>query len=229
MRGVFLPCLALMIASGCQKQSAPEFYKLESQATILIDGEGDDAWLSAQMEELAAGLQKIPPDAIEGPRAAALLARINAERGRLLALRAKPREVSAVGSPSPSFPSPAAAVASAEPAEPIDAGPASEPMPTPGMPEVDFVKLFGACFTKGAPLTLQGKQATSQVVTNSTSCVKRFGGGEGQVSYLFADGKFAGTRTTVRQTTQLPPLPPKPVEPVDAGEPRLFYPGQPLQ
>jgi hypothetical protein len=234
MRNALLVCLGLVVAGGCRKQSATEFYALEGQATALADRDGDDAWTSPEMDVVVAGLERIPPAAIEGPRAAALLARITSERARLAAEKARQVQPVEVSPPSSWRPPVAPVAVDATPAatdpQSVDAGPSPEAMPTAGMPEADFIRLFGACFKSGGALAVQGgKQATSQVMVDSPACTRRFSAGQGEVAYVFVEGKFAGTRTTERKTTTLPPPPPPPVAAVDAGEPRLVYPGQPVE
>lgn len=233
MRNALAVCIGLVLASGCRKQSAPEFYALESQATVLIDRDGDDAYTSPLMDGVVAGLEHIPPAAIEGPKAATWLARITTERARLAAEKARREQPREVAPPNPwrsPGVAPAAVAAANQPVEPVDAGPPPEAMPTAGMPEADFIRLFGACFKNGAALTVMGgKQATSQVVVDSPACSKRFSAGQAEVAYVFVEGKFVGTRTTERKTTTIPPPAPTPVQAVDAGEQRLVYPGQPRE
>ncbi len=231
MRKVLVLCVALLFVTGCRKKSVPEFYALESSAGLLVNRGGDDAWTSPEMDAVVTGLQAIPSGSLEAPRAAELLAKINAERARL-AVETSERD--RLQKERASRPPPSLAVFDARPApvevaEPVDAGPPPEPKPTAGMPLAEFSKLFGACFKAGPPLEIPGAQkASSQLVLDTPPCRKRFGTREGDTSYVFADGKFAGTRTSKSTTTitviDAGPPPPPPPPPPELG---LRYPGQP--
>lgn len=232
MQKVLVLCVAMLAVTGCPRRSAPEFYALESNAGLLVDRGGDDAWLSPEMDAVVTGLQAIPPRALEADRAVALLAKITTERTRLAAERAEKdrlqQEIDA--RPRPTLAPFVAAPPVPTAVEPIDAGPPPEPKPTPGMPLEAFLKLFGACFKDGPPLEIPGAQkSTSQLVLDTQVCRKKFGTSEGETSYLFAEGKFVGTRTAMSSTTTTvtvldagPPPPPRVTEQVGfrfAGQP----------
>lgn len=231
-----LVCLAVL-AVGCRKKSSDEFFKLEAEATMLVDREGDDAWLSADMERIAAGLAAVPENTLEKDRAVALVAKIRAEQRRLEAERkadeqeVAAREKRAANQPGPSFPrdpeplpAPVAVDAGA------DAGPPSEPWA--GMDEKTFLTLFGKCVASAPAMALpDGGAATAHRVRDEPACQKRFGAPPAETFFLFGPGGLWGrtqrTTTTVTVdagvvTTQPPPAPPP------LGEKILTLPGAPI-
>lgn len=230
MRVLLLLCvLQAVLLSGCRKKTAPEFYKLESDQSVLVSRDGDEAWTSAEMSAILAGLQAIPEDAVEKPRAVALAAKIAAERARVEADRvvvpAKPPPVDPFAGRIPSRepapePAPVDPGEQAAPALVVDAGPPSQPWP--GMDEKSFVTHFGRCFSAGPKATLpDGKPATAYVLSSSADCQKEFGAPNTRLSYLFTDkglwGKSAETTQVVDAgtitTPGAPPGPPAPPRP----------------
>lgn len=231
-----LVCVAVL-AVGCRKKSSDEFFKLEAEATMLVDREGDDAWLSADMERIAAGLAAVPENTLEKDRAVALVAKIRAEQRRLEEERkaaekeAGERERRAAGQPSfPSDPAPVAAPAPPAVDAGVDAGPPSEPWA--GMDEKTFLTLFGKCVASAPAMTLpDGGAATAHRVRDEPACQKRFGAPPAETFFLFGPGGLWGrtqrTTTTVTVdagavTTQTPPAPPP------LGEKILTLPGAPI-
>ena len=170
-----------LLMSSCRKKTSPEFYKLEAAHSILVAREGDDAFVSDEMTVILSGLQAIPEDALERPRATALAAQISAERSRVAAEKIKPPPPAPVdpfaGRPSALEP------VKVEPTtagteEQSDAGAPGEEATQPwsGMAEKLFVARFGTCFGAPVPATLpDGKPATSYMLTSKADCQKQHG------------------------------------------------------
>lgn len=228
-----------LLLSACKK-SSPEFYKLESQQSLLVAREGDDAWVNPEMDAIVQSLQAIPENAIEQPRAAALIAKVAAEQARVRAERAKPPPPPPVDPFADRYPAPSpervappqAPTESAEDPSAQDAG-STPTQPWPGVDEKTFVAVFGNCFSAGPKATLpDGKPASSYVLATSPDCQKQHGGAKGAVtSYLFTEKGLWGRAT---QTTEVrdagtivipgPPAPPAPPEPA----PIMLMPGAPV-
>ncbi len=223
-----LVCLALSAAlTGCHKKSSPEFYKLESEHAVLVAREGDDAYGTPQMAALVAGLQALPENSRELPRAQALLATIATEEARVAASKVRPPPVAAVPRPSPAaFPPPTVEPLPVADAGVVDAGAVADE-PVAGMSEVDFGKRFASCFTGGPGLEIPDVgAATTQTLVARPDCEKRFGGsGAATTSFLFVKGQLWGKRTATAQ----PAAKPVPVSaPPESGEPAAIrLPGAP--
>lgn len=238
MRVLLLLCvLEALLLSGCRKKSSPEFYKLESQQSVLISRDGEDAYVSDEMAGVISALQAIPEDALEKPRATELAAKLSAEQARILAERAaaaKPRpppDQAAPPPPPPPPPEPAAA-AEAPPADQPDGGPPPPAQPWAGMEEKVFQERFGKCFAAGAKATLpDGKPATRYALNPGADCQKQYGGAnEPGLSYLFTDkglwGKSNETTTVVDAgRITIPGVPPPPPPP--PGPDIITTPGAP--
>ncbi len=207
-----LPALVLL---GCRKKSSPEFFKLESEQSILVARDGDDAWLSPQMDAVLSGLQAISDEAIEKPRAQALASKIVAEQARLKAEQARPPPPAPVDPFAGRLPSAPPPPENPETAELIDAGELSD-QPWPGMLEQAFVARFGVCFSPGPKATLpDGQAASAYVLSASPACQKQFGAADARVSYLFTDKGLWGkaTETVVIRDAGAMVLPVRPAPP----------------
>lgn len=235
MRVLLLLCvLEALLLSGCRKKTSPEFYQLESQQSVLISREGDDAYVSAEMATVIAGLQAIPEDALEKPRAAELVVKLTAEQARVNAERVPfVRPPPSEKSPPPLPPEPGTQAAPEEPAaDQADAGPPPVVQPWPGMEEKVFLERYATCFTAGAKTTLpDGKPATQYALNPSTDCQKKYGAKDTRLSYLFTGkglwGKASETTSVVDAGTLLiPGTPPPPPPP--PGPPILTTPGAPV-
>jgi hypothetical protein len=237
MKHLLLLCvLAGLLLSGCRKKTSPEFYKLEADQSILISRDGDDAYASPEMAAIINGLQAIPENMVERPRALELAAKLTAEQSRVASERAaagKEKPPEAVKDPYAGRLQRDKVVEVAAP-PPDDADDAGEPMPYFGMDEATFGSLFGRCFAQGPTMRIaDGGAATSQVLGPNPECQKRHGTPGSVTSYLFVDGGVWGKH--VETTTVVdagppppPPPPPPPAAPPDAGEPILTIPGAPL-
>lgn len=235
---VLLVCLvASLVLAGCRKKSNPEFYKLEGAQSVLVTREGDDGWVSPEMDTIVSGLQAIPADALEKPRAEALVATIAAEQARVK------RERTPVA-PPPAQPDPFAGRTTVTPepqgqeeepsapegGEAVDAGEPAQPWT--GMDEKKFLARFGSCFKAGAPITLPtGQPASSYVLlVNKPECQKQFGAPNGVLSYLFTEkglwGKATETTQIVDGGTVTLPAPPQPPPPAPQP-PIITTPGAP--
>lgn len=227
---IVLLCLLLAL-SGCRKKTSAEFYKLESNQSILIAQDGDDAYVSDEMAAIIAGLDAVPEDTIEKPRATALATSLRAEQARVALEKApKPKE--------PPPPDPFAGrfqqtpTATPEPEAEVpgsvttDAGGLEL---VAGMDEKTFVGLFGKCFAPGpASKISDGGAATTQVVGSSEACVKKHGTPGAVTSYLFTRegywGKSEQRMVVVDAGMVFVPPPP----PTTVREPVLLMPGAPL-
>ena len=231
MRFVLSLCVVALLLTGCRKKSSPEFYKLEGAQDVLIDQRGDDAYVAPEMASIIAGLAAVPDDALEKPRAQALVTKLVAGAARVKAERTEPPKLPAVDP----FPGLAPYVAPVDPPPPapveevVDAG---EAEPWAGMDEATFAKRYGTCFSKGPNTEVsRGVPATSQVLASSVDCQKRLGTPRGTTSYLFVDGGVWGkvvATYALLDAGARPQPPPPPAAPPDAGEVFLTIPGAPL-
>lgn len=236
-----VPVVLILLAlcgAGCSKKSSKEFHRLAADQEILVTREGDEAWASPEMDAIAAGLTTVPPDALEKERAIALVAKIAAEKARVLAEREanKPPPRPVVAPPEFARPTEEASPPPTDPPEdqPVDAGRILLE-PEQGMSEAEFTKLFGSCFSKGPVNKLSsGADATSvQVLASTPACQKRFGTGmaNGQTLFLFGPKGLVEKATVVIQELdagqQVIPgrQPPTP----DPGPPVMTIPGMPAQ
>lgn len=223
-------CLVLSLLS-CRKKTSAEFYRVDGEIQVLVAKEGDDAWVSAEMQALEQQLQAIPADVVEAPKVQALLAKLQAERGRVKAERdaeqaerdtanAAAAAANAPAAAEPTEPDPAQPTGDGDDANAADAGPPADPVPTLGMPEADFLARFGACVTAGPAVAVPGGlKGASQVVSADAQCQKRLGEAGVKTSFVFVDGKLHGKQTETPGTVQLvdagspPPKPPPPAPP----------------
>ena len=226
-----------LLLSGCRKKTSPEFYKLESAQSVLVARDGDDAWVSPEMATILEGVQAIPEDTLEKPRATALAAKISAEQARVTAERVKPPRPPPVDPFAGRVPSIVAGAREpvAAPPEPESAGEdagAQPSVPWPGMDEKVFVARFGECFAQGPNATLpDGQPANAYVLKENADCQKRYGAPNVAVSYLFTARGLWGkavesTRLIDGGTIQLP-VPPQP-KPPEPPPPIITTPGAPL-
>lgn len=232
MRLVLLLCVMTGLLSGCRKKTSAEFYKLDGAQSVLIARDGDDAFVSPEMDTIIAGLQAVPEDSVEKPRAIELATKLASEKARVAAQRVPkaapppqgdPFAGRVFGAPTPVAPPP-------EP-EPIDAGDPDQP--SAGMDEKTFERIFGTCFTKGPDTTAErGVPAKTKLLKSSPDCQKRLGTPGASTTYLFVDGGVWGTVVETRTPVDAGPpvlIPgPPPAAAPDAGEPILTIPGAPL-
>ena len=186
------------------------------------------------MDAVLNGLQAIPEDAIEKPRAQALATKIIAEQTRLEAEQAKPPPPAPVdpfaGRLPSAQPPPEKSPENPETAE-VDAGELAD-QPWPGMQEQAFVTRFGGCFSPGPKAALpDGRAASAYVLSASPACQKQFGAAGAGVSYLFTDKGLWGkaTETVVIRDAGTVLLPGNPAPPpAPAKPPIITIPGAPL-
>lgn len=156
-----LPVRALAIAlcvlgpgtSGCRRATnSPEYTEAQGLHDRLVAEQGDDAYLSAEMEKVEQLLAQVPEKSLDAQAAQALTTRIQEERERIRtgreAAAAEPTEDG-----SPSFDSPSGGATMEAPPEPADAG---APRPIQGMLLAEFQRLFGGCFVPGQDLLISG-------------------------------------------------------------------------
>ncbi|GMU61403.1 MAG: hypothetical protein AMXMBFR34_31660 [Myxococcaceae bacterium] len=96
--------LVLALLPACRKKSALEFYELESSYAILVGRDGDAAYVTPEMDRIEPGLRSIPADAIEAPRATALLTKLCDERRRVEHERARQEAALAAAAQIPAPP-----------------------------------------------------------------------------------------------------------------------------
>ncbi len=220
----------LFLGLSCRKQSSAEFYRLEADYSILVAREGDDAYGTGQMERILNGLENVPAEALEGPRAVALVATIKAEQERVRAERLPAPPVQQPASPFLGVES-SAAPATKEPVDSgtVDAGP---PEPFAGMAEKDFLAFYGSCFEAGPATNIDGGRGTSHVLVARPECQKRFGTVGSTTSYLFVGSGLWGKRTEtttwveVDAGTRIQAVP-RPSED-ETPQPLLVIPGAPM-
>lgn len=235
---VLLLCVVGLLGSGCRKKSSREYYKLEADQSILVSQDGDDAWVSPEMTAIVSGLQAIPEDTLEKPKAVALLATIAAEQARVTAERVEPPKGPAVDPFEGRVGSTGTATATAvveplpEPPETAnDAGVMPDPtQPWARMDEKFFVARFGKCFSPGPSMpTSAGGMATSQVLSSTAECQKRFGSAGAVTSFLFTDKGLTEkiTESTVVLDGGSVTIPGRQPPTPDPGPPVLTIPGAP--
>lgn len=233
MRRLAILLLGLLAVSGCRKKMAPEFYELESNYSIMVARDGDDAYASPDMDAVLAGLQKIPADTVEGPKAAALVATITAEKARVAREAKEAADALAAAARPPEPPAPGPSLFPPPPSEPtpaVDAGPGAPPKPYQGMPMEEFQKYYGECFEAGPAKTIPGNpEGVSLRVKDSRTCRAQYNAVDPRTSVfaVFVNGRFVGQLTEnapVVTEKKGPPL-----VAVDAGSKAfLLVPGAPL-
>lgn len=225
MRAAAVALSVCLLLSGCRKKSAREYYRLESDYQVLVSRDGDAAYDEPELATIVDGLNAIPTDALERPKAEALLATIAAETLRVH--KDKPAPTAATpttGNADALYQglqqqrqdnarrAAAEAQAAAEAAA-ADAG-VTYTEPVNGMSEAAFIKAFGTCFTRGAPLTLpDGTKTTTQQALSSPACQKWGGAtwlfdGNGLLGKL-VENKIPATRVEFDAGTPPPAPPPK--------------------
>lgn len=234
MRAAAVALSLCLLLSGCRKKTAPEFYRLESDYSVLVTREGDDAYESPELATIVAGLQAISANAAERPRADTLLATIAAETQRVQKERAATAQNAAAPEANADAlyaalkraptekPEPVAEVK--EPAAEQDAG--SQPLePYRGMSEADFVKTFGGCFQKAGAVTLpDGAKATAQKPLATPACTRW-----GSAQWVFNDKGLIGQLTQQSETRTTETVKPEPAKPTTAPAPTpiIAVPGRP--
>lgn len=236
---VFLLCA--LAVSGCSKKSSKEFHQLSADQELLVLREGDDAWVSAEMSVIQAGLEAVPENALEKERARALVEKLKRERARVEQERAEaaaPKPAPPAAFPEPptpraTTPEPALPAAADQPA-PTDGGAPQGPRPFLGMSEAQFNQLFGACVSAGPKTKLSTGDDAAAVLelAKTPECRKKLfvAQPEGSTLFLFGPKGLAEQVTLsigVIDGGQLitpgrqPPTP-------DPGPPQLAIPGAPL-
>lgn len=236
MRAAAVALSLCLLLSGCRKKTAPEFYRLDGDYSVLVSREGDDAYGTPELTAIIAGLQAIPSDAVERPRAEALLAKIDAEAQRVKKERAD-TAIAAVPKPTVNPDTLYAGLQqqrveeAALAAQVLDAGATAKKLePVKGMSEADFVKQFGECFEAGGTVTLpDGSDASAQRPRDLTACQTRWGvavwvfGPKGLIGQL-VQNKASTSSTETRVLDAGRPAQPAPPPVVETG---IVIPGRP--
>jgi hypothetical protein len=97
MRFLLIGVVLVASLSGCRKKSNPAFYQLESEQSVLLARDGDDAFASPELAAVLTKLEAFPEDALEKPRAEALVVKLKAGQARVKAERAPKPRPAAVG------------------------------------------------------------------------------------------------------------------------------------
>jgi hypothetical protein len=215
---VILVVLVVGGSFGCRKKTAPQYYDLESRYSVAITRDGDDAYSSAEMDGIVAGLSAIAPDTVEGPKAVTVLERIAAARARLAQEKA---EAARAIQPTvaPTFDRDPSPTPTAPPAAAPDAGDPAEP--TGGMGIEDFRRIFGLCMTDVGPLDSPGTTEKAHGFTNQDSviCRTRLHLDENsKATYVFTGGRLTERRLERSVLTM-----------VDAGPQPVAAPPPPIQ
>lgn len=196
---VFL--LVILALSGCKK-SSKEFYEGQRRYDVLVAREGDDAFLTAEMGEVSQALSAVPSNAIEKPKADALVAKIASERARIEAARAADARAQAAAEAAAQNPPAFPVGMGTRPPEPpkevavvaaVDAG-AAEPFPFGGMSLAEFRKQFGSCVRGETTFDRGGELVPAFPVVESAECERRMKAPPGSLM-IFVGGKLMGTAT----------------------------------
>lgn len=136
--------LSLCFAAGsCHRSSGPSDAYAKAQELYLkvVQEKGPDAVADPRVDQALSLARQVPVDSIDSESAAALVARIEADRKEYAAAAARRvKEAELVADPQPvRFASPEVPPAAAPAAAPV-AGP-----PAIGSPSEDFLKRYGAC------------------------------------------------------------------------------------
>lgn len=241
-RFVFFVMLVAAAFSGCRKKHSMEFGLYKADYTALIDRQGDDAYLSPQMDEVVAHLKSVDPETVEAAEARMLMDKIATEKVRVTADReAKAKAVAEATAAPPTAPTGFGAPVDLSKVGPIpdlnavdagvaDAGAKAEERPEGGMAESDFRAKFGICFESPRAVNLPSGPVQAYQVKNRPDCVK-YGGPD--VSWYFANGKLGGTFTEVaqKQEATTPPAEDQPKKPEPApaqpAKPQIVFPPAP--
>lgn len=194
MRALTVLALALVIAgtSGCRKKSYKAFYDAERSYRVLVAQEGDDAFLTSEMEQVLVVLRAVPPGAPEEAKAQALVTSIEQERARITAERAQEAAAKAEGAAPPTqadFGTPSAI--ESPPAAAVEAVPAGPGTPQPGMDETEFKRQFAACVTGPEVIELPTGKHPAYTGADDERCRKRLGT-SATTKFFFINNKLAG-------------------------------------
>jgi hypothetical protein len=212
-----------LATAACQKpQPSPEYGQALVLHARLTAAQSDDAYLSAQMEEVEALLSQVPAQSSDRTAAIGLAAQIQSERRRVQnENETRRREVAAALIPSdvtfdrppglppvPTEQAPAPVVDAG-----VDAGVA--PQPRAGMALQEFTHRFSGCFTQAASVELAGKgQCDTYELKNIANCRDRHPGFDEVLVVIFQQKIFGvAPKSSVRME-----LRPAAVEPTDAGQ-----------
>ncbi len=229
-RLVFLVMLVAVLSAGCRKKHSMEFGLYKADFTSLVDRNGDDAYLTPEMDAVVEKLKTVNPETVEAAEAQALVARIASEKSRVQSdkeAKAKAVAEAAKAPPAPAFP----------PSEPtkldqvgvipnldaVDAGAAAdagvkpEARPEGGMTEAAFRAAFGACFEAARPVPLPTGPAQAYQVKDRPDCAKY---GAPTVSYYFVGGKLGGTLTEEKAKAPAAPAPGEESKKTEAPPPK---------
>jgi hypothetical protein len=236
---MLLLCAGLAL-SACRKKSAREYYQLESTYSIMVARDGDDAYADPVMDQVLTQLRAIDPATVEGPKAAELAQKIDAERGRLAAEKAAAAAElaaqAAAAANAKSLPSLLDAPQNRPPPDAVAAVDAGPGTPYAEMAISEFNKRFGACMDPPAESEVPGLGKTvTFAVKKTTACATQFKvPDDTRLLYVFKDGVLRGERTEKKTLVMLdagaPAAAPAPApveQPSDAGPRAPYVPGMP--
>ncbi len=205
-----------VLALSCRKTSSKAFYEAQSQYEIVAAREGEEAYLSGQLEPIVAKLNSVETGAQEYASAQALVQKIAAETARLkaeqLARNAvepaaaagdRPSSGFASGSAKPEVPEPADATPARDAGSPFDNGPQGN------MSAEAFAAQYKSCVkristgalaasTKSA--TGRGQRETFEVVASAECKKKLRADDDGVTQFEFVDNELK-TRTVLEVKT----------------------------
>lgn len=220
MRTWLLMVGVVLALSACGKKSSKDYFAAQQRYESLVSNDGDDAFVSDEMKQVAAALQAVPSNAIEYDRARALIAKIDAERARVQAEKAAEAAALAAetASVADSRPSELRAPQPAQPANPAPTAVVNiDGPPEGGLPEAVFVQKYGRCATGPIKQVVDGLGEVPTYKANGTpDCLKKLGLSD-VASFFFVKGALAGrvtasvttTRTTVDAGQTVIPQPAK--------------------
>ncbi len=212
---LFLGCS--LAAFACKKSPgppSPDWEQARSLHVALVARHADDAYGRPEMDDVLALLERVAPDSVDAPEAAALKVRILEQRKRLAAEKAeRDRMLSAAGpgSWSPSAPSGGGLAEGALPAKPAL---------VPGLALDAFREAHGDCFDPQAPLRIErsdggllAEKGDAFRLKGDPACKERYAELADKM-VLFTDGKLLAVRpaSDVKEVTKRTLGPPIQVE-----------------
>jgi hypothetical protein len=195
MRRPSLVVLSLLVLAACSRpKPSADYAEAQMAYDSVTTRMGDDAFADPEMDRIGGLLDKVPPNNVDAPAAAALKGKIASERARIAAeAKARQADFDVLRAP---LPTPAPRPEEPKPTEPTP--PPTDPVADSEQPQVglafdEFTKKFGACFSEGELITISNRniKARSFSVNASEECGKKHAGFASKL-VLFDGGKIIG-------------------------------------
>jgi hypothetical protein len=141
----------LLATAGCRRspEPSPEFAEAHRRYVALLEQRGEEAYADPGMEQVLAGLARVPEASADATAARELRARIDSERKRLAARETDVSEALEFAEEEGGEESGEAAGEEAEASEPPEEEDAGVAQPEVGMTRGELVSRFGQCFALG--------------------------------------------------------------------------------